>query len=74
MPALTWAYCGMALYLSKASAHWASFSGGMAPMMGFHSVIDRPEPVRRVTPPMTTMAKTMAALKNSHNATARLRS
>ncbi|MNN08001.1 hypothetical protein D3C81_1208440 [compost metagenome] len=72
MPALTWAYCGIALYLSKASAHSAPFMGGMAPMMGFHSVIDRPEPVRRVTPPMTTMAKTMAALKNSHNATARL--
>lgn len=40
-------------------------------MIGFHSVIDSPEPVRRVMPPTTTMAKTRAAQTNSQMATAR---
>lgn len=30
-------------------------------MMGFHSVIDNPDSVRRVIPPTTTIAKTKAA-------------
>ena len=70
MPALTWAYWGIALYFSKASFQSAAFIGGTAPMIGFHSVIDRPEPVSRVMPPMTTMANTMAAQTNSQTATA----
>ena len=70
MLALIWAYCGICLYFSKASAHWASVIGGIAPIMGFHSVIDRPEPVSRVMPPMTTIRKTMAALANSQIAMA----
>ncbi|MFT3884945.1 MAG: hypothetical protein QM724_05795 [Flavobacteriales bacterium] len=41
--------------MSKASCHCASFIGGRAPMMGFHSVMLRPLPVRRVMPPMATM-------------------
>ena len=39
-------------------------------MIGFHSVIERPEPVRRVSPPTTTRATTKAATTNSHAATA----
>ena len=31
------------------------------PVMGFHSVIDNPDSVRRVMPPTTTIAKTKAA-------------
>ena len=34
--------------------------GGNAPTIGCHSVIDRPECVRRVTPPTTTIANTSA--------------
>ena len=71
MPALTWAYCGMARYFSNASFQSAAFIGGRAPMMGFHSVIDSPDPVRRVMPPTTTMAKTRTAHVNSQMATAR---
>src|SRR5690349_8585768 len=33
----------------------------MAPLIGFHSVIERPLSVRRVIPPTTTIAKTSAA-------------
>jgi hypothetical protein len=62
----------MALYLLKASIQSASFIGGIAPMIGFHSVIDRPEPVRRVTPPTTTMANTSTATVQSQIATDRL--
>ena len=72
MPALTWAYCGIALYFSKASFQSAADIGGRAPMIGFHSVIDRPDPVSRVTPPTTTMQNTRAAQANSQVATARL--
>ena len=41
------------------------------PDSGFHSVIDRPALVRRVEPPTTTMANTMAATTNSQMATGR---
>lgn len=71
MPALTSRYWGMARYFSNASLQSAAFIGGRAPMIGFHSVIDSPEPVRRVMPPTTTMAKTRAAQTNSQMATAR---
>ena len=74
MPALTWAYCGICLYFSKASSQSAVFKGGIAPMIGFHSVMDSPDPVRRVTPPITTITNTRAAVANSHAATMRLRS
>ncbi len=43
----------------------------MAPVTGRHSVIDSPDPVRRVEPPRTTMANTRAATANSHTATGR---
>ncbi len=40
----------------------------MMPMMGFQSTMDRPEPVSRVTPPSTTMAKTSPQQTNNHKA------
>src|ERR1700753_1262962 len=46
----------------------------MAPVLGRHRVIDRPESVSRVAPPMTTMATTKAAVRNSQMATERERS
>ena len=36
----------------------------MAPLIGFHSVIESPLSVSRVIPPITTIAKTSAATKN----------
>ncbi len=38
-------------------------------MIGFHWVIDRPESVRRVAPPTTTMPNTRTATTNSQMAT-----
>lgn len=38
-------------------------------MIGFHSVILKPDSVRRVTPPTTMTAKTRAEDANSHIAT-----
>ena len=46
----------VAIFL-EASCHTASFKGGTAPRIGCHSVIDKPDPVRRVAPPTTTMAR-----------------
>src|SRR4030095_13265711 len=43
--------CGVCLYLLNSSIHFCSFNGGNVPVITFHSVIDTPEPVRRVTPP-----------------------
>jgi hypothetical protein len=53
--------------------HAASDIGGTTPESGFHSVIDSPEPVSRVAPPTTTMAKTSSATPKSHAATDRER-
>jgi hypothetical protein len=40
-------------------------------MTGFHSVIDRPESVSRVTPPTTTIRKINPQQRKSHTATGR---
>ena len=48
-------YSGMAWYFRKASRQAASLSGGIAPMSGCHSVMERPESVRRVAPPTMTV-------------------
>ena len=69
MPLLTCWYCGICRYLSNASCQSASDSGGTMPMIGFHSVIDRPEPVRRVAPPTLTSRKTSAATVSSQTRT-----
>ena len=39
------------------------------PETGAHSMIDRPEPVRRVAPPRITMPQIMKATVNSQRAT-----
>ena len=56
----------MRLYASKASVHPCSVSGGTMPVTGAHSVIESPDSVRRVTPPITTMRSTMIAQAMSH--------
>jgi hypothetical protein len=38
----------------------------MVPTIGCHSTIDKPECVRRVMPPTTTIAKTSAQHTSSH--------
>ena len=42
------------------------------PLTGFHSTMDSPEWVSRVTPPRTTMTKTMAQQVSSQKAIRRL--
>ena len=42
------------LYLSNAIFHSSAFKGGNVPCMTAHSVIDSPESVNLVTPPITT--------------------
>src|SRR5258707_13732393 len=44
----------------------------MAPVTGRHSVIDSPDSVRRVMPPITTIATIIAQHTNSHSATGRV--
>ena len=51
--------------------HSASLSGGIAPMIGFHSMMERPESVRRVIAPSMTCTSTMPASASSHSPTAR---
>src|SRR4051812_27105450 len=74
MPAFSNRYCGMVLYLANSAAQSEAFSGGIAPVTGFHWVIDSPESVSRVAPPTTTMASTRTATAISQTATARERS
>ena len=69
MPRLTYLYWGIWRYFSNASCQAASDSGGTAPMIGCHSVMERPEPVSRVAPPRLTIRKTSAATANSHTRT-----
>ncbi len=61
----------MCWYFWNSASHAARPSGGKAPVTGRHSVIDRPDPVRRVEPPSTTIANTRAATAKSHTATGR---
>ena len=66
MPRLTCWYCGICWYLANASSQSACDSGGTMPMIGCHSVMERPEPVRRVAPPTLTIRNTSAATPSSH--------
>src|SRR3979411_2270512 len=43
----------------------------MMPVTGCHSVMERPEPVSRVSPPTTTIRPIIAAIRNSQSPTAR---
>eukprot|EP00967_Tisochrysis_lutea_P101830 scaffold152984_cov35-Tisochrysis_lutea.AAC.5 len=58
-------YSGKCLYLSNSRCHSWSVVGGSDPC-GRQSVIERPERVRRVTPPSTTMPKTAPLQPRSH--------
>src|SRR5580700_4104955 len=71
MPALSSRYCGMCWYFSNSAAQAAADSGGRMPITGCHSVIDKPDKVSLVTPPITTMTKIMAQHTSSQTATAR---
>src|SRR6266446_3847549 len=73
MPALCSRYCGMVLYLPNSACHAAASSGGITPVTGFHSTIDRPDSVSRVAPPTTTVTNIRAATASSHSRTARPR-
>src|SRR6185295_16240327 len=53
-------YSGVAWYFRKTSSQSVCDSGGRVPTSGFHSTMDSPECVRRVTPPTTTIMKTSA--------------
>ena len=70
IPLFTSRYSGVSLYLSNASCQSASDSGGSAPTIGCHSVIDSPECVSRVTPPTTIIARTSAQHSSSQAPTA----
>ena len=59
MSGLTCANCGICLYFSNSAAQVAASIGGIAPVTGFHSVMDSPEPVSRVAPPSAIIATTM---------------
>ena len=70
-PWFTSSYCGIFWYSANRRCHSASDSGGSVPISGAHSMIDKPEPVRRVTPPKTIMTRIIPATVNSHRATGR---
>jgi hypothetical protein len=70
MPLFTSSYWEICRYFSNSAIQACSVSGGMAPVTGFHSVMERPEPVRRVAPPMATMRTTRAARMESQARTA----
>ena len=61
--------CGVSRYLANSASQSACDSGGRAPASGCHSTMDRPDSVRRVMPPTTTIAKVKAAQTKSHAAT-----
>ena len=58
-------YSGNCLYRSNSVVHSSFVMGGNDPS-GFQSVIDNPDLVKRVTPPMCTIAKTNVDVERSH--------
>src|SRR5215467_12773211 len=71
MPAFCSRYCGMVLYLSNSACHAGASRGGITPVTGFHSTIERPDSVSRVAPPTTTVTNIRAATASSHSRTVR---
>src|SRR5262245_8816133 len=65
MPRLSARYWGMVWYLANSACHWPSDSGGKTPVTGFHSTMERPDSVRRVAPPITSVRNTQAATASS---------
>jgi hypothetical protein len=55
-------YSGLILYLSNSSCHCWLFIGGLYPSND-HSVIDSPDFVSRVSPPIVTIPATSAAVE-----------
>ncbi len=53
------------MYRSNSTVHSSSVIGGRDPS-GFQSVMERPDLVKRVTPPMCTMPKTREEVARSH--------
>jgi hypothetical protein len=60
---------GVALYFLNSTSHSADDNGGRIPVIGRHSVMLKPDSVRRVTPPTTITAKTKVDDKRSHRPT-----
>src|SRR5258708_36802600 len=56
---------GDSLYKLNSCSHSVSVVGGMVPVTGFHSVMLRPDSVKLVNPPNTTIPKTNPALPTS---------
>src|SRR3954470_20150714 len=56
-------------YFEKAVCHSVSFIGGRAPMIGFHSVMESPEPVGLVIPPNNTWMMSIATPRKIQFAT-----
>src|SRR5579863_7738965 len=71
MPKFNSRYCGMCWYLANSAAQAAGDNGGRMPVIGSHSVIERPERVSLVTPPITTIRKIMAQHTRSQMAIGR---
>ena len=59
------AYSGYVLYLSNSTFHSSVVIGGTS-MCGFQSVMLSPDFVRRVTPPMWTIATTRPEVDSIH--------
>src|SRR3546814_12206361 len=70
MPEFTCWYSGIWRYSAKSRSHSAWLSGGRAPLIGAHSMIESPDSVSRVIAPMTAMASTIAQQPSSHRPTA----
>src|SRR3990172_8321648 len=68
IPKLTCRNSGVSWYLTNASRHCSSLSGGRVPTMGCHSTMESPEWVRRVTPPTTIIRKTVKQQMSSQAA------
>ena len=62
----------MCLYFSNSVCQAFCDIGGNAPVIGFHSVIDSPDSVRRVTPPKSTCIIIINTPDNSQIPTALL--
>src|SRR5215213_9328033 len=61
MAVLSNTYCGIWRYFSNSASQASWLRGGIAPVTGRHSVIERPDPVRRVAPPTAIMTTTRIA-------------
>ena len=64
--------CGVWVYLWYSFNHCCWLSGGKVPVKKSHSVIDNPEPVRRVMPPRITCTNNITTPIETQMATGRL--